>query len=80
MDRLAQGVVTRMKRVNEYIFFIKCNIVPSESKTTYTNIGFNYCPLKENKNCVKPTVDDDHLPYPSDVGAPTTSLLEAKII
>ena len=80
IGRLAQGVGTRMPKGNKNIFFIPKSQVPAGRKVTYANPVCDYHPLKDNPYCVRLTVSGDKLPYPSNAGAPATSLLEAKLL
>jgi hypothetical protein len=80
LGRLAQGVGTRMPTGTSTIFFIPRSQVPTDRNATYANAVCDYRPTKDDPWRVRLTVGGDKLEYPGDPGAPTASLLDAKLV
>ena len=79
LGRLSNGVGTRIKGTNT-IEFIHKSDVPSHKIVTYANLVCDHRLLKPEPNRVCLTVGGDRLDYAYDVGSPTASLLEAKLL
>ena len=62
------------------MFWIKCSQVPAGKKVTYANAICNYRPLKDDPYHVQLTVGGNKLHYNSDSSAPTSSLIDSKLI
>ena len=64
-----------MKNVNENIFFIPRNQVPTEKKTTYANPVCDYLPRKYNPYSIILKIGGENINYPSDTDSPAATLL-----
>ena len=79
LGRLSNGVDGRIVGTNT-IAFIHKHEVPPNKKVTYANMVCDHRPLKSEPDRVRLTVGGDRLDYAHDVGSPTASLLEAKLL
>ena len=80
LGRLAQGVGERMKTGRDNIFYIQKSQVPTGRKVTYSTMVCDYRILKDYPWRVRLTVGGDKLPYYSDSGSPSASLIEANLL
>ena len=76
---MAQGNYNGVKHTNTIDFIYKFQI-PALAKVTYASIVCNFRPLKDEKWRTRIVVGGDKLVYADDVSAPTSSILETKIL
>ena len=62
------------------IDFIPYELVPKDTKVTYTSFVADYRPLKLDPNRIQYVVGGNTLDYEGDARSPTTNLAEAKIM
>ncbi len=63
------------------IILIQCDEVPLEriKDKTYGRVSINYCPEKEDPNCMRLTVEGNRINYPGDCGTPTVDMVTIKL-
>ena len=78
LGRLAQGI--NNVKGNDVVDFIRKSDVPMSRIVTYANMICYYRPHKNDKFCVRLTVDGDRLVYDNDATSSAASLLETKLL
>ena len=79
LGRLAQGNKYGVTPTDTIDFITKDELPPNK-KVTYANFIADHRPLKPEPNRIRCVVGGDKLDYHDDAGAPTTDLLETKLL
>ena len=79
LGRLAQGNKYNVSSTNT-IEFIHLHQVPTKEKVTYAQCVCDHCPLKPEPHRIRLFVGGDKLDCEVDAGAPSTNLVEFKML
>ena len=80
IDRLANGVGTRMPTGSNTIKFITRTKAPRDRKITYGNMVCDIRSQKGEKQRVRLTVGGDQIDYPGNISTPTSNLTTTKLL